>query len=149
MDFRGSFIFFPFSGHFFAPVKLGAVFHLIFHVFPISGFQPFSDLPFLGFRQTSRTTTQKTKDWLPLLSPRKTAEKQRKKLLKILKSKDQGISLVTKVTVSGSTPTPWSGPIRDHSLNPPLSTENPRNKGFSGSGAPIFGFGLADPAPKG
>ena len=27
--------------------------------------------------------------------------------------------------------------------------ENPTNKGFSGSGAPIFGFGLADPAPKG
>ena len=26
-----------------------------------------------------------------------------------------------------------------------LSTENPRNKGFSGPGAPIFGFGLADP----
>ena len=52
-------------------------------------------------------------------------------------------------TVSGSTPTPWSGPFRDHGLNPPLSTENPKNKGFSGSGAPIFGFGLADPAPKG
>ena len=51
--------------------------------------------------------------------------------------------------VSGSTPTPWSGPSRDHGLNPALSTENPRNKGFSGSGAPIFGFGLADPAPKG
>ena len=33
--------------------------------------------------------------------------------------------------------------------NHPLSTKNPRNKGFSGSGAPIFGFGLADPAPKG
>ena len=50
---------------------------------------------------------------------------------------------------SGSTPTPWSGPFWDHGLNPPLSTENPRNKGFSGSGAPIFGFGLADPATKG
>ena len=36
-----------------------------------------------------------------------------------------------------------------HGLNPHLSTENPRNNGFSGSGAPIFGFGLADPAPKG
>ena len=39
--------------------------------------------------------------------------------------------------------------VWDHGLNPPLSTENPRCKGFSGSGAPIFGFGLADPAPKG
>ena len=39
--------------------------------------------------------------------------------------------------------------VGDHGLNPPLSTKNPRNKGFSGSGAPIFGFGLADPAPKG
>ena len=54
-------------------------------------------------------------------------------------------------TVSGSSPTPWSGPFRDHGhgLNPPLSTENPRNQGFSGSRAPLFGFGLADPAPKG
>ena len=51
--------------------------------------------------------------------------------------------------ISGSTPTPWSGPFQDHGLNPPLRTENPRNKGFSGSGAPIFGFGLADAAPKG
>ena len=39
--------------------------------------------------------------------------------------------------------------LRDHGLNSPLSKENPRNKGFSGSGAPIFGFGHADPAPKG
>ena len=39
--------------------------------------------------------------------------------------------------------------VSDHGLNPPLSTENPRNQGFSGFGAPIFGFGLADPAPKG
>ena len=39
--------------------------------------------------------------------------------------------------------------VRDHGLGPPLSTENPRNKGFSGSGVPIFGFGLADPATKG
>ena len=39
--------------------------------------------------------------------------------------------------------------VSDHGLGPPLSTENPRNKGFSGSGAPIFGFGLAGPAPKG
>ena len=58
------------------------------------------------------------------------------------------------LTVSGSTPTPWSGPFRDHGLRPwsrkpPLSTENPRIKGFSGSGAPIFGFGLADPRPRG
>ena len=49
-------------------------------------------------------------------------------------------------TVSGSTPTPWSGPFRDHGLRPwsqsPLSTENPRNKGFSGFGAPI-------PRPRG
>ena len=40
-------------------------------------------------------------------------------------------------------------PFRDHGLRPPLSTENPTNKGFSGSGAPILGFGLADPATKG
>ena len=39
--------------------------------------------------------------------------------------------------------------VSDHGLGPPLSTEKPRNKGFSGSGAPIFGFGLADPATKG
>ena len=52
------------------------------------------------------------------------------------------------ITVSGSTPSPWSGPFRDHGLNSSLSTENPRNKGFSGSGAPIFECGLADPAPK-
>ena len=44
------------------------------------------------------------------------------------------------LTVSGSTPTPWSGPFRDHGLNPPPSRENPRNKGFSGSGAPILAF---------
>ena len=35
--------------------------------------------------------------------------------------------------------------VWDHGLNHPLSTENPRNKGFSGYGAPICGFGLADP----
>ena len=35
--------------------------------------------------------------------------------------------------------------VSDHGL----STENPRNKGASGPGAPIFGFGLADPATKG
>ena len=39
--------------------------------------------------------------------------------------------------------------VSDHGLGPPLSTENPRNKGFSGPGAPIFGFGLGDPATKG
>ena len=39
--------------------------------------------------------------------------------------------------------------VWDHGLNPPLSTENPRNEGFSRSGAPILGFGLAHPAPKG
>ena len=43
-------------------------------------------------------------------------------------------------------PRPWSETMVS---NPPLSTESPRNKGFSGSGAPSFGFGLADPAPKG
>ena len=36
-----------------------------------------------------------------------------------------------------------------HGLNPPLSTENPKNDGFSRFGATIFGFGLSDPAPKG
>ena len=57
------------------------------------------------------------------------------------------------VTVSRPTPTPWSGPFRDHGLRPwsqsPSEHRKPINKGFSGSGAPIFGFGLADPAPKG
>ena len=47
------------------------------------------------------------------------------------------------------TPTPWSGHFRDHGLNPPLSAANPMSKGFSVSGAPFFGFGLASPAPKG
>ena len=39
--------------------------------------------------------------------------------------------------------------VSDHGLRPPLSTEIPGNKGFSGSAVPIFGFGLADPATKG
>ena len=52
------------------------------------------------------------------------------------------------VSKPGSTPTPWAGPFRDHGLNPPLSAVNPMNKGFSVSGAPFFGFGLGDPAPK-
>ena len=38
---------------------------------------------------------------------------------------------------------------RDHGLNAPLSAVSPMNKGFSVSGAPFFGFGLADPAPEG
>ena len=38
--------------------------------------------------------------------------------------------------------------VRDHGLNPSLSSETPRIKGSSGSGVPIFAFGLADPAPK-
>ena len=44
---------------------------------------------------------------------------------------------------------PWPETMVSTTLKPSLSTENPRNKGLSGSGAPIFGFGLADPAPKG
>ena len=39
--------------------------------------------------------------------------------------------------------------VSDHGLNPPLSAANPMHKGFSVSGAPFFGFGLADPAPRG
>ena len=39
--------------------------------------------------------------------------------------------------------------VWEHGLNPPLSTVNPMHKGFSASGAPLFGFVLADPAPKG
>ena len=39
--------------------------------------------------------------------------------------------------------------VSDHGLGPPLSTKNPEIKGFSGSGPPIFGFGLADPTTKG
>ena len=60
-----------------------------------------------------------------------------------------GVDTTSILTVFGSTPTPWSGPFRDHGLRLPLSTENPRNKGLSGSAAPIFGFGLADLSPKG
>ena len=45
------------------------------------------------------------------------------------------------LTVSGSTPTPWSGPFRDHGPRPWSHTpsDNPRNKGVSGPGATIFG----------
>ena len=43
-------------------------------------------------------------------------------------------------------PRPWSQSMVS---DPPLSTETPRNKGFSGCGAPIFGFGLADPRAQG
>ena len=39
--------------------------------------------------------------------------------------------------------------VWDYGLTPPLSTENPGNRGFSGSGVPTIGFGLADPTPKG
>ena len=39
--------------------------------------------------------------------------------------------------------------VWDHGLNPALSTVKPMQEGFSVSGAPSFGFGLADPAPKG
>ena len=50
----------------------------------------------------------------------------------------------------GSTPTPWSAPFWDHGLDPPLSTVNPMLEGFSVSGAPLLGFGLADHArPRG
>ena len=43
-------------------------------------------------------------------------------------------------------PRPWSETM----VSIPLwAQKTPRNNGFSGSGAPIFGFGLADPAPKG
>ena len=41
---------------------------------------------------------------------------------------------------------PWSQTM---GLNPPLSAVNPMLKGFSVSGALFFGFGRADPAPKG
>ena len=67
---------------------------------------------------------------------------------RVLQQKTQQLGCLL-FTVSGSTPTPWSGPFRDHGLNPPLSIDDPRNTGFSGSGVPIFGFGLADPTPKG
>ena len=39
--------------------------------------------------------------------------------------------------------------VSDHGLNPALNTVNPMHEGLSVSGAPLFGFGLADPAPKG
>ena len=39
-------------------------------------------------------------------------------------------------------PRPWSETMV------PLSVANPINRGFSVSGAPFFGLGLADPAPK-
>ena len=45
---------------------------------------------------------------------------------------------------------PLPGPWSETMVSIPLSAQkNPRNKGFSGFGAPICGFGLADPAPKG
>ena len=39
--------------------------------------------------------------------------------------------------------------VWDHGLNPPLSTENPRSKGFSGSGAPIFWIWSRRPRAQG
>ena len=53
------------------------------------------------------------------------------------------------IRVSGSTPTPWSGPVRDRGLNPPPSTESPRNKGFSGSGAHFLDLVSQTPRPRG
>ena len=41
-------------------------------------------------------------------------------------------------------PRPWSETMVSIPLR---AQDNPRNKGFSGSAAPIFGFGLADPVP--
>ena len=56
-------------------------------------------------------------------------------------------------TVSGSTPTSWSGPFWDHCLRPwsqsPLSTENARKRVFSGSGAPNFYLVSQTPRPRG
>ena len=43
-------------------------------------------------------------------------------------------------------PRPWSETMVSIPL---LSTENPRNKGFSGSGAPILGFGSRRPRAQG
>ena len=46
-------------------------------------------------------------------------------------------------------PYPMVWPLTRPWSQSPSKHRNPRNKGFSGSGAPIFGFGLADPMPKG
>ena len=50
---------------------------------------------------------------------------------------------------SGSTPIPWSGPLREHGLNPPLGTANPMHEGFSVSGAPFLDLVLQINRPRG
>ena len=52
-----------------------------------------------------------------------------------------------RMKVSGSTPTPWSGPFRDHGLNPPPSAENPRNK--RGLERPFLDLVSQTPRPRG
>ena len=52
-------------------------------------------------------------------------------------------------TVSGSTPTPRSGSFREHRLNPPPSTENPRNKRFLGLDRPFLDLVSQTPRPRG
>ena len=44
---------------------------------------------------------------------------------------------------------PSEAMVWDHGLNPPPGAVNPMNKGLSVSGVPLFGFGLAHPAPTG
>ena len=43
---------------------------------------------------------------------------------------------------------PIPRPFSDHGLSPTPSTVNPMHEGASVSGAPFFGFGLAEPALK-
>ena len=110
--------------------------HLVFYFFPISGFWPFcmpcqpGMIPMvLGNQQ--RATTDSQSQWArPELQGR------------LANTHNLRIYPYPMVWLL---PRPWSQTmVSDHGL----STENPRNKGISGRGAPIFGFGLADPAPK-
>ena len=54
-----------------------------------------------------------------------------------------------KVSNLGSTPTPWSGPFRDHGLDPPLSTVNPMHEGVPVSAAPFLDLVSQTPRPRG
>ena len=62
-----------------------------------------------------------------------------------------GVACVcARLTISGSTPTPWSGPFRDHGLNPPPSNRKPLEiKGFLGLERPFLDLVSQTPRPRG